>query len=109
MMKYRKITKEQVLNILIQCHISIMNPTDVISVPNIAYLLKTSEYQVRKHINELKQEGLVQVGYFPKSCLDDEMTLPLKGFCITSKARESEQYKIAEKQEKEIIKKSFTL
>lgn len=65
MMKYRKITKEQVLNILIQCHISIMNPTDVISVPNIAYLLKTREGNNQEifHfvIKEIKNDKLTKI------------------------------------------------
>lgn len=105
--KYEKITKEQVLDVLIQCHVNIMNPIDVISVPNIAYLLKTSEYQVRKYISELKENGLVKVGFFPSSAYDDELSLPLKGFCITDKVKELDQYKIAEKNEREIIKKVF--
>lgn len=103
---YKKITKEQVLDILIQCHVNFTNPTDVISAPNIACLLKTSTYQVRKYINELKKDGLVQVGYLPSSAYE-ELSLPIKGFCIANKAKELEQYKIAEKAEREILKRAF--
>lgn len=103
--KYEKITKEQVLGVLIQCHINIMNPIDVISVPNISYLLKTSEYQVRKYIDELKKDGFVELGFIPT--FDEELTLPIKGFRITDKVRELDQYKIAERNEREIIKEIF--
>lgn len=104
--EYKKITKEQVLDTLIQCHVNFMNPTDVISAPNIACLLKTSIYQVRKYINELKKDGLVQVGYLPLSA-HEELSLPIKGFCITNKVEELEQYKIAESAEREILKRTF--
>ena len=75
--EYKKITREQVLDILIQCHVNFMNPTDVISIPNIACLLKTSTYQVRKYINELKKDGLVQ--------LDIYHYQPLKNYRCQSK------------------------
>lgn len=104
--EYKKITREQVLDILIQCHVNFMNPTDVISIPNIACLLKTSTYQVRKYINELKKDGLVQVGYLPLSAFE-ELSLPIKGFCITKKVEELAQYKIAERAEREILKRTF--
>ncbi len=104
---YKKITKEQVLDILIKCHVNIMNPTDVISIPNIAYLLKTSTYQVRKYMNQLKKDELVKIGYLPTSAFDEELSLPIKGFCITNKAKELEQYKIAEKAEHETLKRVF--
>ena len=105
--KYKKITKEQVLGVLIHIHINFMNPTDVISVPNIAYILKTSKYQVRKHIDVLKKEGLIQVAYFPTSLIDEELSLPIKGFCITEKVEELEQYKVAEENERKIMKEVF--
>lgn len=103
--KYEKITKEQVLDVLIRCHLNVMDPVDVISAPNIAYLLKTSEYQVRKYIGELKKDGLVELAFL--TILDEELVLPIKGFQITDKAKELDQYKIAERNEREIFKEIF--
>ena len=94
--KYRKITKEDVLDVLIDCNLSFINYTDTVSIPNISYLLKTSKYQVRKYINELKKDGLVENGFI-HAMEYDTCHLPTKGFLMTKKAEELEKYKIAYK------------
>lgn len=63
--------------------------------------------QVRKYMNQLKKDELVKIGYLPTSAFDEELSLPIKGFCITNKAKELEQYKIAEKAEHETLKRVF--
>lgn len=105
-MAYRKIKKDDVLKLMIGISVNVMNPTNVISVPTIANFLKTSKYQVRKYINELRNEGLVEVGVLP--CFDyEECQLPIKGFCITSNAEKLDEFKKQSKEELDLIKKHF--
>ncbi len=105
-MNYAKIKKDDVLNIMIGISVCVMNPTNVISIPTIAHFLNTSKYQVRKYINELRNEGLVEIGIYPR-INDEEILLPIKGFCITKKAESLDEYKKRLREENEIINKTF--
>ena len=64
-----------------------------------------SLYQTRKELKKLKEQGLVE------SCIDsisdDEGTCVLRGYHITEKAKETEEYKKAWQEEREICKECF--
>lgn len=105
MNRYQKISRERLLSLMINISVSVCNPTDVISVPVIARYLKTSRYQVRKYMKELESDGLVKTGVMLYG--DDECALPIRGFCITDKARGLEEYKLKETKEREFIEKFF--
>lgn len=103
MNKYQKITKQDVLNLLMDINISVMNPTNIMSIPCISNCLETSKYQVRKYIKELKNDGLVDKDCY---CIDPEYSsLCYFGFKITDKAKKLDIYKEKEQQERNLINK----
>ncbi|MDR7856029.1 hypothetical protein [Tissierella sp.] len=105
-MKYRKITQEDVYKLLVGISVSVMNTFDCINIVNIASLLKTSRYQVKKYIDELKNQGMVEL-----VCVDisseDEPYPPYLGYVLTKKGRDTHFYREAEQKETELIKEIF--
>lgn len=109
-------TKEKLLNIMINTFVSCMNPGYPISIKNIAELENETYYQVRKYMKELEKEGLVQKEkfYYPGDynyeygVYESEGYL-ISGWIITDKCRKSEKYKEASKKEDELIEKCFNM
>lgn len=59
--KYERITPWEVFEVLASCDLEIMNPIDgVINLVNIASLLNTSRYQVKKNMDYLVINGVVE-------------------------------------------------
>ena len=87
MNKYKKITQDDVFKCVCSCDLALFSP-GIVSAPNIASLLKTSKYQVRKHLVELKKLGLVKSD---SVMIYDEYENfpPYNGFCLTGKGRET--------------------
>lgn len=106
-MKYSKVTEESVYKTLMGTSLDFNNPLDgVISLVNIANHLTTSRYQVKKHIENLKQNGLVEL----KCCIiNDEYEThpPYWGYKLTEKARNTEEYKLEVQKGIELIKECF--
>ena len=78
----------------------------LISVPNIACLLKTSKYQVRKYINNLREDGLCT----SDTCIikdEYENFPPYKGFRLTSKGRQTDAFKKAELEYEKLMRDCF--
>lgn len=71
----------------------------------ISRILDISLYKTRKELKKLKEQGLVE------SCIDsisdDEGTCVLRGYRITEKAKETEEYKKAFEEERKICKECF--
>lgn len=109
-------TKEKLLNIMIDTFVCCMNPGYPISIKNIAYLEKETYYQVRKYMKELEKDGLVQKErfYYPGDynyeygVYESEGYL-VSGWTITDKCRELEEYKEASKKESELIEECFSV
>lgn len=59
--KYKVISGIDVLNKLIQCDIDIMAPIRCINLVNIADLLGTSRYQVKKYMDMLVENGVAEL------------------------------------------------
>lgn len=104
-MRYKKVTEGDVIKILISIEVSVTNPMRSINIINIARLLKTSRYQVKKHMDKLKGKGLVKLTC--ETLLLEERGLPYWGYSLTSKAKETEQYKAAVKREEEVLRECF--
>lgn len=66
-----------------------------------------SLYQTRKELKKLKKQGLVVSDMQVIS--DDEGTTILRGYTITKKAKSTEEYKKAHKEEREICIKVFKM
>lgn len=81
--KYEKIGPWEVFGILTSCDLDIMNPMcGVINLVNIASLLHTSRYQVKKNM-----DYLVRIGVADKAVVtipaEYEPYPPYHGYCLT--------------------------
>ena len=107
-------TKEKLLNIMINTFVCCMNPGYPISIKNIAYLEKETYYQVRKYMKELEKEGLVQKEsfYYPGDynyeygVYESEGYL-VSGWIITDKCKKLKEYKEASEKEDKLIEECF--
>ena len=89
--KYQKITKQDVLNLMMDIDLSVMSSINIMSISCISNCLETSKYQVRKYIKELKNDGLVDKDC---CCIDPEYSNRCYfGFKITDKVKKMYQYK----------------
>lgn len=91
MKKYKKITKTDVFDMVMSITLDFMSPLKTINLVNIASLLKTSRYQVKKYMNELKKEGLVELKY-DTIHLEDELPILYWGYGLTTKGKETELF-----------------
>ena len=107
--KYEKITTNDIIKLIINTTIvGIDNGPGIISPSNIASLLKTSRYQVDKHIKTLKLWGFLDyksVNYGP----EDDYSPPYKGYTLSPKGRGEWSIYIKQRKEEELelIKECF--
>ena len=109
MNKYEKISEEDIIKLIINTTIiSIDSGPDIISPSNIASLLKTSRYQVNKHIKTLVSSKIIYynsivIGY------EDDYSFPYNGYGLTEKGREkySEYIKKRREEELKLIEECF--
>lgn len=90
MSEYLKVVEDDVFKCICRCYLALWSP-GIVSCPNIASLLKTSKYQVKKHINTLKEKELVK----SDSCMiqdEYESWPPYNGFTLTDKGKKSEVF-----------------
>jgi len=89
-MKYNKITEQDVLKKI--CKVVYWNFTHDICRPcDITWSLKTSRYQVNKHIKSLKEKGLIE--YKSAPCYDEYDTYPpINGWTLTEKGKKTNEY-----------------
>lgn len=114
MKKYRIIDKLVVLKIMCDIETDIMNLGYPTSIPNIAELLGTSKYQVRKYMKELEKEGLVKSeciyydgrpDYETGELFDDPRII--RGWSLTEEAAKTDIYKDSSENVRKIIKEVF--
>ena len=107
-------TKDKLLKIMINIFVNCMNPGYPISIRNIAEIEQETYYQVRKYMKQLECEGLVKKEsfYYPGDynyeygVYESEGCL-IKGWTITDKCRNLEEYKKAEQKEIDFFEKCF--
>lgn len=98
-----EVLKETIFKNLCNSAVAIMTHTALVSVPYLANRLQVSKYMVRKAMDELRKEGLVESGidsWYDSWC---EEQILARGFRITQKAKETEIYKAALAHENELI------
>lgn len=91
-MKYRKINKEDILELLIGTSLDFLNPLEgAVSLRDIKSFLKTSKYQVDKYIKILREEELITLKVYD---IEDEYEYypPYWGYKITDKVKDSDKY-----------------
>ena len=105
-MKYKKIYKADVYELLVNITLNVMNCTNCINVINIASLLETSRYQAKKYIDELRKEELVKLVCI--NCSDEEeLYPPYWGYVLTDKGRDTDYYRQEQAKEIDLINKIF--
>lgn len=93
--KYEKITEDDVFNVLVQTNSDFMNPIgSVINLVNIASLLHTSKYQVKKYMDQLNEKGLVELKMV-ENWEEEEHFPPYWGYTLTEAGKETDQFKHA--------------
>ena len=101
---YEKIAEQDVLKVLSDACFSIDSRDPCFrTIPNIAWLLHTSNYQVRKNMRKLVEQGFAK-----KVCVyvyDDykDVGFPQTGYRLTLKGKSTEKYKEVEKYHREIF------
>jgi hypothetical protein len=91
-MKYKKITKDDVYRILVNVALDISSPVSIINISNIASLLKTSRYQVKKYIDLMVKDGVAELK-FEMIYDDEELYPPYWGYRLTPKGKDTDFYK----------------
>ncbi|PLS19109.1 hypothetical protein CVD28_01495 [Bacillus sp. M6-12] len=106
-MNYQKVTEEEVYQRLTGLALDVMNPIGgAITLVNLASLMKTSRYQVKKHMDNLKKKGMVELKCFNLST-EEELYPPYWGYLLTEKGRETDYFREREKREDEIFRECF--
>lgn len=107
--KYCLVSEQDVVNIILRTAES-WDGCGIISPSNITYLLKTSRYQINKHIKSLKSKGLLDYKSVDIST-DEERYPPLNGYCLSKLGNETfkKELKELEELECELIQKCFSL
>lgn len=106
-MRYAKTTEQKVFAILIETNLDFMNPIDgIINIVNLASLIGTSKYQVKKHINTLKAKGLVELRCVAIQS-DEETYPPYWGYGLTEAATKTEEFIEAKKKDDKWFKEWF--
>lgn len=100
--KYKKISSNDVIRVLISISLDIMAPVDNITLVNIASLLNTSRYQVKKHIDKLVKFGIAE--YSVQTIYDtDEVIPPICGYRLADMIREKSGDNIPPKYDRTFI------
>ena len=84
--KYKKIQEKDVVKTLINVSLDLMSPVDNISLKAIANILKTSRYQVKKHIDKLVKMGAAEYSVQTVHS-DEEIIPPLCGYRLADTIR----------------------
>lgn len=98
---YAKIKREQVFDILVNISLDIMSPIDNITLVNIAHLLKTSRYQVKKHMDYLKQAGIAE--YSVQTVHDEYEVYPVCGYRLADTVKSKNPHDIEDNLHKTLI------
>lgn len=107
MKKYAKIGQKEIYEILVGIHLDFTIPLDgTINLVNLAGILKTSRYQVKKHMDQMKKDGIVELHYvFLPS--EDEIYPPYWGYRLTKKGRDTDYFREREKAHAEMVERIF--
>lgn len=104
---YTIVSEDDVYRKLVHLKMNLFNPIGgAINIKNLANLLYTSEYQVRKHIHSLRDKGMVELKCFQIPD-EEEMYPPYWGYTLTEKGCKTEYYAKANEEHNRIIVECF--
>ena len=82
-MRYKKVNEWKVFFVLVSCDLDIMCPLcGIINLVNIAYILGTSRYQVKKYMAYLVKIGVAERAVFMPPW-ENEVPPPYHGYRLT--------------------------
>lgn len=99
--------KERVFSILCSHHCSVMDGWIPYPSTCIAGSTGWSLYKVRKHLKELKQEGLIASDLYVETSQDLDRPILLRGYTLTPAGMRTEAYRAAHEVERKICKECF--
>lgn len=80
----------------------------LINISNLASLLHTSRYQVRKHMRALRSNGMVELHCTTLPTYgDDDPGPPYWGYRLTDAGRETPYFKAREKADRDSLRRIF--
>lgn len=101
-MKYVPTSPFRVFQILVSCEMDCTAPIQCINLVNIASILKTSKYYVKKAMKVLVQKGYAQLEH--EVIREDDFVLPYCGYGLTEKARNTPYYHRQDEAEMKLLK-----
>lgn len=87
------VTEYEVLSAFIDAALDVSSFESVVSVVYVAKALRISRYRVKKLIDSLRNEGLLELHCVNTSWDGEDINPPYWGYMITEKAKETDQYK----------------
>lgn len=108
-MDYKKITQEELYDVLAELTTDCMNRFGgVINLKNLVHLMKTSRYQVKKYMDELKEKEFVELICLNQS---DEYELypPYWGYVLTTKGKDTDAFRKKEIEANKRMEECFAI
>lgn len=102
-----KTTEEDVYVKFVHLALDFMNPIGgAINLKNLSSLLKTSKYQIRKHVHALRDKGMVELKcfYIPD---EEELYPPYWGYRLTEKGRDTDYFRQENEKHDRILEECF--
>jgi len=106
-MNYRIITQDDVYQQMATLAADAMNPIGgAVSLVELAFILKTSRYQVKKHMTALLLDDMVNLEHFNLST-EDDCSPPYWGYFLTEKGKDTDVYREALNKEEKLLMECF--
>lgn len=99
---------DEILYALCRYNVGIMESWHPFPATAIAEMLKISVHKVRYHLRKLKQQGLVE-SFYEGGMTEDGEVYCCWGWRVTNKAFNTDEYKKAHEEERELCKKCFDI
>lgn len=108
-MNYQKITQEDLYKLLARLATDCMNPIGgTINLKNLAQLMKTSRYQVKKYMNELQEKEFVELVCLNLSD-EEELYPPYWGYVLTAKGKDTDTFRKIEVEANKLFEAHFAI
>lgn len=99
------VDKNSILYVICRHSVSIMDGWIPFPSTCIAHVTQIDLKTVRKELKRLKKEGLVDSDLYVE--LDEERPILVRGYIVTEKGKQTEEYREAYEEEREICKQCF--
>jgi len=110
-MEKKDMDKEYILENIMKINLSNWELEGVINIGLLGRILRCTTDEIRPYLVELEKEGYIEKGVRSGGWCDYTYMPypPVKGYCITEKAKGMKMYKRFEKEFEERLKKAFDI